>query len=237
MIPQTDIVLPFRATREFPAEKYFIECVDTLCQHTMNFRFIFVDDQCDADARAILEQTAARFPDSLLIRTHRQHWFTKAVNLGLRMVRTPWVVCLNSDTVLDHGWLEEMYSVRDEAEAQIGKRVGLVGSVLSGEEPRRWAASYNPDYVTGHAWLLSMQALTDVSVARGTPGIYLDETRPDAIHIRSDVFLSWDLNRLGWECVKSFKSAVGHVAGKSWGHQLHRIPQSLADVAYKYYGG
>lgn len=233
--PNTDIVLALHATRQYPAEKDFIQCVDTLCQHTKNFRFIFVDDDCDQEARQVLEQTAARFKSSVLIRTHFQHWFTRAYNLGLRLVQTPWAVMLNADTVLGANWLEEMYEVRNEA-IGIAGQVGLVGSVLSGEEPRRWAASVNPDYVTGHCWLASMEALTHASTSRGTPGMYLDMTNALNIHIRSDIEISWKLNALGWQCIKSFKSAVGHHGGKSWGHNLNLVQRlRLEDVSYKYY--
>lgn len=234
--PETDIVLALHANRTYPAEKEFIECVDTLCQYTKNFRFIFVDDDCDQVARQILEQTAARFTSSVLIRTHFQHWFTRAYNLGLRLVQTPWVVCLNADTVIGVDWLEELYAVREEARDPAHQKIGLVGSVLSGEEPRRWAYSVNPDYVTGHCWLASMEALTEASVHRGTPGMYLDMTSKLNIHIRSDIEISWNLNALGWGCVKSFKSAVGHHGGKSWGHNLGKVQNlRLEEVAYKYY--
>lgn len=232
--PDTDVVLALHANRTYPAEKEFIECVDTLCQHTKNFRFIFVDDDCDQEARQVLEQTAARFKSSVMIRTHFQRWFTRAYNLGLRLVQTPWVVMLNADTVLGVDWLDELYAVRDEA-CGIAGQVGLVGSVLSGEEPRRWAVSNNPDYVTGHAWLASMEALTQASVSRGTPGMYLDMTNRLNIHIRSDIEISWKLNALGWQCIKSFKSAVGHHGGRSWGHNLHVVQNlRLEDVAERW---
>ena len=136
------------------------------------------------------------------------------------MVRSEWAVALNSDTVVDAGWLDELHQCREEAAKAHPWQVGLVGSVMSMEEPRRWAFSVNPDYVTGHAWLLNMGAMEQVAAARNTPGWYLDETRQDMIHIRSDVGLCWDLNRLNFSCVKSFKSQVGHVGGASWGHNL-----------------
>lgn len=234
MTPNTDIIIPVRGTREFPVEQTFSECVDSICKHTSNFRFIFVDDNSDEICRNAVEQIAARFHSAILIRTNFQHWFTRAINLGLRMVRSPWVVTLNCDTVVDAGWLEELYAVKDDATIGYGQ-VGLVGSVLSEEEPRRYELSVGQDYVTGHGWLLSMDALTKASVQRGTPGIYLDETRADAIHIRSDVFICWQLNGLGFNCVKSFKSKVGHYGGRSWGHRVGVVQGlRLEDVSYRY---
>lgn len=222
MTPPTDIVISVHGTRRYPIEKDFENCVNSIDKHTSHHRFIFVDDSSDRDGAAVVDAVASRYPSCVLVRTHKQRWFTRAYNLGLRLVRTPWVVAMNADCVVDAGWLEELYAVRDDVAAQCG-RVGLVGSVMSAEEQRRWGLSINQDYVTGHCWLLSMEAISDVSVRRGTPGIYLDETRQDSIHIRSDVTLCWDLNRAGWATVKSFKAPVGHIGGRSWGFNLAEI--------------
>jgi len=222
MTPETDIVLCVRSTREFPTIQFVESCIDSICRHTSKFRFIFVDDNSDRDHSEQLSQIAHRFTNSLLIRTHYQRWFTRAVNLGLRMIRTPYCVTINSDCVVDNGWLEELYAVKNEVEGSIG-RVGEVGSVMSEEEPRRYALSVGEDYVTAHCVLWNMSALTQASEQRGQPGIYLSELDSLAIHIRSDVFISRQLVSLGWNCVKSFKSKVGHHGGKSWGHQLGRV--------------
>lgn len=226
MIP-TDIVLPIRLTRQFPdADKCLQRCCECLLANTRNFRVIFVDDNSDAVGQQVIENiVSTHFRNSLMVRTYKQRWFTRAVNIGLRLTRTPWVVVLNSDAYVQPGWLEELMYVRDDAKNLT--KVGLVGSVYSPEDPRRWMSSVDKDYVTGHCWYLNMEALTEVSVIRNTPGIYLDELRDDSIHIRSDVYLCWDMNRLGWQTIKSHHSHVDHEAGKSWGHLLGLIPNSV----------
>lgn len=234
MNPATDIIISVRSTSEFPhVNEEFRNCINTLYIHTHNFRLILIDDNSDAEGSKFIAEVAASHPECILIKTHYQRWFTRAFNLGLRLVRTPYAVCLNCDTVLDTGWLEELYSVKDEVEATVGK-VGLVGSIMSTEEPRRYQLSVGQDYVTGHAWLLSMQAIYEASAARGMPGWYLDESKAGCIHIRSDVEICWDLNRLGWQCIKAFKSNVGHIGGRTWGQQLWRLPTSLDAVNERY---
>lgn len=233
MNPNTDIVITYRSTGTFPTGEVLQKCIETLELHTHNYRLIFVDDGSDIGGRECISNIADRFPDCVMVRTHRQHWFTRAVNLGLSVARTPHVVVLNSDTVCDTGWLEELYAVKDEVEATSG-RVGLVGSIQSGEEPRRYALSGHPDYVTGHAWLLNMSAMYEASVHHNSPGIYLDQGVPGLIHINSDVYICWELNAMGWNCVKAFKSNVGHLGGRSWGHALALIPRSLDEVNYNY---
>jgi glycosyltransferase involved in cell wall biosynthesis len=224
----TDVVMGVHATRLHPSEGYFDRCIDSLMAHTRNYRLIVVDDASDEQGRRSIESTLSKCPNStLLIRTHKQRWFTRAYNLGMRMCRSEWSVICNSDLEFGDGWLEELFDVRDDAARQTGTKVGLVGSVLSIEETRRWAEStiQTRDYVTGHCVLVSIPALFEASNSRGMPGWYLDEIRQDAIHIRSDVYICWDLNNLGWKTIKSFKSAVGHVdgGGKSWGHDIGRV--------------
>jgi hypothetical protein len=230
----TDIVIPIHGTREFPVEDTFQKCVESVRKSTSLYRFIFVADACDEICLAKIVNIASQESESNLIITQKQHWFTRATNLGLRLVRTPWAVELNCDTVVDAGWLDELYAVKDEVEQKVG-RVGLVGSHLSGDEPRRYEISTGQDYVTGHCYLLNMAAMQEASFAHGTPGLYLDETQATNIHIRSDVEICWTLNKLGWQTVKSFKAYVGHIGYQSWGARVGQVQMlQLADVNYKY---
>lgn len=231
MAPEIDIVIGVHATREYPAETYFEKCYETLCRTVGDFRLILVADACDEQGWSVVDRVAKDRRTTLVIRTNYQRWYTRAYNIGLRQVRTPRVVVLNADTVLDDGWLDELKTVWSEAEAQ-QVRVGIVGSVYSNDEPRRWAFAPKPDYVTAHAVLMSVQSIFEASASRGMPGWYYDETKQLNIHIRSDVELSWKLNELGWATVKSFKSKVGHHGGKSWGYNLPKVQcLTLAEVS------
>lgn len=217
---------------------YFKPCVESVRQHTSAIRFIFVSDGCDADHDQAMQDFIKQYPESLYLRTPKQLWFTRAHNLGLRFVRTPWAVMLNADTVVDVGWLEELYAIRDEVTEECrmegARGVGLVGVELSGEEPRRYHRTSEPGYVTGHCWLVNMEALSEISAHRGTPGIYLDETQQKTIHIYSDNEACYAMNRLGWKTIVSFKAAVGHHGGKSWGHDLSVLALPLDVVVPKW---
>jgi GT2 family glycosyltransferase len=228
MTPLTYIVIAVHSRGEYNTVPYLDECMRTLKENTENFRVIYVDDYCDREGGDAIERHASTFAESYVIRTHKQRWFTRANNLGLRLVRSPWVVLLNTDTVLGERWLEELYGVRDDVQGT-GKRVGLVGSELSADEQRRYdiprfpTTPGNPGYVTAHCYLANMQALYECSAARGMPGWYLDETQQPMIHIRSDNEICQRMNELGYETVRSFKAQVGHRGGASWGHDLGRI--------------
>lgn len=230
-MPSIDIVIGFHSREPYDTRSLITECVASVEKHTKDFRFIFVDDFSDEEGSQHLNKIASQRTNSLVIRTNKQRWFTRAHNLGLRMVRTPYALMLNSDTVVDEGWLEELRAVRDDVQHRLLGKVGIVGSEMSGEEPRRYLITKEPGFVTGHCWLLSMQALYEASVDRGTPGWYLDELTEKHIHIFSDNEICYRLNRLGWNTVTSFKAAVGHHGGKSWGHRLDKVFNvRLADV-------
>ena len=211
---QTDIIIPVHNALD-----YTQACIDSLFAHTTDFRLILVDDFSEVETTAYLLGVLQRQPSSLYIRTAQKKWFTRASNLGLRMVRTQRCVLLNSDCVVDNGWLETLYAIWDEATAA-GRRVGLVGSTLSAEEPRTWAEYVEPGYVTGHCLMLSIPILSEISERRGNPGWYFDEVNLSAAHINSDRYLSYEMNRAGYATIASFKAAVGHHGGKSWGHNL-----------------
>jgi len=214
--PFCDIVIPIHGALDD-----LKECLSTLQAHTRDYRLILVDDCSEREVTNFLLDFGQANPSTILIRTFRQRWFTRASNLGMRLLRTERSVLLNSDCVLDEGWLEELFAVWDDFQVQNPqRRIGLVGSVLSAEEPRRYADIVQSGYVTGHAWLFSVSAFYDVSASRGMPGFYLDETKVGAAHIHSDREMCWDLNRLGMATLMSFKSAVGHKGGRSWGHNL-----------------
>ena len=222
-----DIVIPVHATREHPTEKCFEYCLDTLADTTnVDYRLIIVDDFSDVHGQMIISYLAQQHracKDAIYHRTPKQKWFTRAVNIGLSYVQTERALCLNSDVILTPGWLEELYAVWDNAAFVTGRKVGLVGSVMSPHDPRRWIETRKPDYVTGHAWLLSMEAMHAVANSRGTPGKFLDETKIECIHIKSDVYLCYDMNRLGYGTFIATKSNVGHEGGKSWGHNLAKV--------------
>ena len=217
----TDIVIPIHGALEF-----LRGCIASVSEHTRTgFRLILVDDFTEAhDMVGFLNDIRHSLPETIVVTTGKQKWFTRASNIGLRLARTERVVLLNSDTLCREGWLDELYSVWNSIESE-GKKVGCVGSVHSPSSESRWSEPIEPNYVTMHAVLLSMKALSEVADRRGTPGWYFDETRQDAIHIRSDRYLSYDLNRLGYTTAISFHSHVAHIGGggKSWGHNLGKV--------------
>jgi len=220
--PITDVVLPVHNALD-----YVRPCVDSLYNYTPSLgRLIIVDDHSDEKTREFLYglECLGRQSRNLYVRTNRQVWFTRAANTGLRLVETERAVLLNSDVILNAGWLEELYDVWSDFESKTpGRKVGLVGDWGNPHIPLRYQETQEPNYVTAHLWLVSMQALQDISVARGDPGRYLNELRPDCIHINSDRIGSYELNKAGYATVVSYKTPMGHYGGKSWAYDLGKV--------------
>lgn len=214
--PFTDIVLPVHN-----ATDYVKNCVRMLYEKTSDFRLIIVDDFSDIATREYLygPECLGRSSANIYVRTNSQRWFTRAVNIGLKNVRTERAIVLNSDCELGDSWLEQLYEVWDEAAGQ--HNVGLVGSNNMNDPNRpKWETLREPNYVTGHCWLVSMAALKQAAQTRGTPDLYLNELEAKCIHIFSDNEICYLLNRIGLVTVVSYQSNVGHHGGKSWGHNL-----------------
>ncbi len=221
MHEKIDIVIPVHNAKEFTQQ-----CVESVIEHTNNFRFIFVDDYSDAEATEYLRWLAPQHPSALLLRTNKQKWFTRASNLGLRLVNTPKAVLLNSDCIVRGNWLGELLDVWAELEGQ-GKKIGLVGSVHDEQAAPRYVETKEPNYVTGHCLMFNMQAIYEVSANRGTPGWYLNERDAIQVHINSDRILCYDLNKLGYITVAAYKAPCGHYGGKSWHYDMDGLARKV----------
>jgi glycosyltransferase involved in cell wall biosynthesis len=211
-----DIVVPVHNALD-----YVQTCLTTLYETTENFRLIVVDDYSNRETKAYLASELGHHRIHTLVSTSRQRWFTEAANTGLRLVKTDMVILLNSDCHMHPGWLEELRAVWDLGR-EVGK-VGLVGSMHSPGNSSRWQVVSEPNYVTGHCLLLSLPILQEVASQRHPPGGFLDDTRSDAIHINSDRFLSYEINRLGYQTIIAHHSAVSHAGGRSWSHELGKL--------------
>lgn len=228
-MPLTDICIPVH-----DALDYTKACVTSIYDHTPKdqFRLVLVDDYSDQPTREYLygPECLGRDQRNVYVRLGKQHWFTRASNTGLKLVKTSKAILLNSDCVVNDGWMDELYSVMDAAQNSLGKTVALVGDA-GRDDGKRWEETIPPNYVTGHCLLLDMDCLRRVANERGTPDRYLDEIHQEAIHINSDRYLSIELNKLGYATVAAFQVALGHHGGKSWGYELTKVGKiQLADV-------
>jgi len=200
---KVDIVIPIHNALDF-----FKKCLQTILENTdkdLINSFIFVDDFSGQETKNFIKEFVEKEKNNYsfkIFQTDKQKWFTRASNIGLRASIADRVILINTDTEVGIGWLEELQNVMDETDAL------LVGSLYHPESPTRYAEQIEPNYVTGHCWLLKKEAFTIVG--------YLDEVHPDAIHINSDRYYSYSVNRAGHKPVYSYHSIVHHHGSRSW---------------------
>ena len=117
------------------------------------FRLILVNDGSDEQTSAFLRSTAIANPTITLIENQTPpHGYTIAANLGMREAGADYVVLLNSDTIVTHGWLERIVACGESDE-----RIGILGplsnaashqSIPELREGDSWATNPLPDFVT-----------------------------------------------------------------------------------------
>lgn len=227
-----DIVIPVRNATE-----YFRNCVDTieantLDQNTKSFRFIIVDDFSDPEHAEVIRATVSRFSNALYIRTQKQRWFSRASNIGLRLVNSEWCVLINSDCTVAPGWMTHLDSIRDDFQAKHPeKRLGVIGHHNAGPNSPSWDEQFNPSYVTGHLLFFHTPTIREISVIRGTPGLIFDERYQEGIHIATDRWLSWEMNKLGISPIYAYGDWAAHHGGKSWNYNTAKVAHlRLVDV-------
>jgi GT2 family glycosyltransferase len=98
------------------------------------FRLIYVDGNSPPSLRRYLEQQAAVLGFKLL-RTEKYLTSNEARNLGLREVRTKYVVFLDNDVFVHPGWLEALLQCADETDAWVVGPLYCYGSDGSDGEP------------------------------------------------------------------------------------------------------
>jgi GT2 family glycosyltransferase len=98
-------------------------CLASVVQQTAAYhRLILVDDASNAECRTELEHFAAVHPSVALLRNPQRQGYTRSANRGLRQSDAPFVVLLNSDTIVTPNWLTHLVEC-----ANSDPRIGIVG--------------------------------------------------------------------------------------------------------------
>ena len=115
-------------------------CLESVLSRTaIDFRLIVVNDGSDPETTTWLRQSASRHSVIELIETDGPLGYTRAANRGLEVGRAPYVVLLNSDTIVPRLWVECLLDCM-----QTDERLGIVGPLSNAASwqsiPERFAA-------------------------------------------------------------------------------------------------
>lgn len=97
--------------------------VSVLASTLPPFELVLIDDGSDVETRQFLATFAADH-QATLIRHATAQGYTRAANKGLASAKMPWLLLLNSDTVVSDGWLDRLVAAGVQHQ-----RIGLVGPV------------------------------------------------------------------------------------------------------------
>lgn len=88
----------------------------------IDVRVIVVNDGSELSTTEWLREYCAHDPMVYLVENAQNMGYTKTVNVGLRVSSAPFVVLLNSDTVVSFGWLDGLMRCMESS-----SKVGIVG--------------------------------------------------------------------------------------------------------------
>lgn len=98
-------------------------CLESVKTHTTDpYTLIVVDDGSDEPTSDYLSTFAAAEPRCQLIRNDTAKGYTLAANIGLRHATSPYLILLNSDTIVGPEWLDRMVRAMTA-----DKKIGVVG--------------------------------------------------------------------------------------------------------------
>lgn len=96
-------------------EKYLRDCLESLNGQTYkDFELIVVDNGSDDESIKIIREC---FPPAKVIRLDKNCGFSRAVNDGIKMADSPYVILLNNDTKADKDYIRKLHAaiVKDES--------------------------------------------------------------------------------------------------------------------------
>ena len=94
--------------------KHFMEpCLASLAKQTFRDFEILVVDNASSDGS--LEYMREHYPEIKVIALDKNYGFSKAVNVGIRHSRSPFVILLNNDTTVDPNYVKEMIKAMEQS--------------------------------------------------------------------------------------------------------------------------
>lgn len=120
-------------------------------QSEPDFEVVLIDNGSDDGSVSYVRK---HFPWVKVRAYHRNTGFCRAVNAGIRLAQTPYVVLLNNDTVCDEHMLEELHrAILKPGEGGEGRRFSCAAKMISMKDPSKLDSA--GDYLCALGWAFS----------------------------------------------------------------------------------
>lgn len=164
--PPTDIVLPV-----YNGDLVVRDCLRTLrASADPNQRVLVVDDGSRDFTAALLAEEVAGDKRFRLHRRDVNRGYTKSINEGVLMTTAPWIVILNSDTLLPAGWLDRLHAaVRARPGTGMAGPLSNAATWQSIPAAKRQDGSWSTNDMIEPRHLAQVQALLERETERAYP--------------------------------------------------------------------
>jgi GT2 family glycosyltransferase len=223
-------------------------CLEAVVRYTAPpYRLVLVDDGSSRETYEAL-RTFAEAQDATLLRNPEVRGYTRAANQGLAATQTPYVVLLNSDTLVTPRWLDRLVAC-----AESDPRIGLVGPLSNTaswqsipelfDTAGEWAANRLPPgvapadmaariaryagrvyprlpFLNGFCLLLRRAMLDEI-------GVFDEATFGEGYGEENDLCLR--AQQAGWQLAVADDAYVYHAQSRSYSHERRRQLSRRAD--------
>jgi GT2 family glycosyltransferase len=180
------------------------KCLESICANTdSQFHLILIDNNSDLETRSYLEEFASKHQNSVLVRNEENTGWVKAVNQGMGLSKSPYLLLMNNDTaVRTDGWLLKLINV-----AEISPDIGLVNPHFQAKVeffPDR--PFIETDFCRGYCMLIKRSVADRIGLLDEAYGLgYYDD---DDYSVRAI--------RAGFRCVRANDVFVEHVGDSTF---------------------
>jgi GT2 family glycosyltransferase len=109
LIMKTTIIIP-----NYNGRKFLRPCIEALKQQTSHdFQVLIVDNGSTDGSVPFL---AATYPEVGVLTLKKNYGFARAVNEGIRVCNTPYVLLLNNDTIVEENFVAELVATIEDSE-------------------------------------------------------------------------------------------------------------------------
>ncbi|WP_313443935.1 glycosyltransferase family 2 protein [Brevundimonas sp.] len=235
------------------AEVEVEQCINAIISSTdIPYRLIVVDDDSNISTRNMLVRLCGGRPWVELIHNGDNLGYTRSANKAMKRGGAPWIVLLNSDTVVTNGWLQGLLAV-----AETDDRVAMVGPLSNAatwqsvpkvrDRNGKWAVNAIPTGMTLEEWAAvvrqtSEHSYPEVPVLNGFCTLikrealervgYLDEeTFP--VGYGEEVDLCVRLTKAGYKLRVADDVYVYHHKSSSFGHSGRAVLAKAGGAAFR----